>query len=124
MTGKKPLGWALGAALFAMAVFAPAALAGEIAPPSASNFGAMLAMTTMDSAKASGQSLKVGRVDCVEPKRGRYMCSYNLRVPGSPSTCHLIQAHWTPGRASIFTITLSGRTARCQSLSDALRSLP
>jgi hypothetical protein len=63
------------------------------------------------------------RVDCVEPTSGRYMCSYTLRVPGRPAACHLIQARWTPGRASVFTVTLSGRTARCQSLSDALQSL-
>ena len=103
--------------------FAPVALAGEVAPPSASNFGAMLALTTTDNAKAHGKSLKMERVDCVEPKRGRYMCSYNLRVPGRPGACHLIQARWTPGSASIFTVTLAGRTARCQSLSDALQSL-
>jgi len=103
--------------------FAPAALAAEIAPPSASNFGAMLVMTTTDNAKAHGTSLKIERVDCVEPTRGRYMCSYSVRAPGRPSACHLIQASWTPGRASIFTVTLAGRTARCQSLSDALHSL-
>lgn len=128
LTGKKHYGTALGAALFvATAVLlpglAPAALAGQIAPPSASNFGAMLVMTTTDNAKAHGKSLKLERVDCVEPKRGRYMCSYNLRIPGRPDACHLIQARWTPGRASIFTVTLAGRTARCQSLSDALHSL-
>jgi hypothetical protein len=127
-TGKKGRGWALGATLFVMTAvllpsLAPAALAGEIAPPSASNFGAMLVLTTTDNAKAHGKSLKMERVDCVEPTRGRYMCSYNLRVPGSPGGCHLIQARWTPSRASIFTVTLAGRTSRCQSLSDALHSL-
>ena len=129
LTGNKPCGRALGAALFVtMAVLlpglSPAALAAQIAPPSASNFGAMLAMTTTDNAKAVGQSLRMERVDCVEPKRGYYMCSYNLRVAGSPDACHLIQARWTPGRASIFTVTLAGRAPRCQSLSDALHSLP
>ena len=128
LTGKKSCGRALGVALFvATAVLlpslSPAALAAQIAPPSASNFGAMLVMTTTDSAKAHGQSLRMERVDCVQPKRGYYMCSYNLRVPGSPGACHLIQARWTPGRASAFTVTLAGRTARCQSLSDALHSL-
>ena len=128
LTGKKPRGRDLGAALFVatgvlLLSLAPGALAGAIAPPSASNFGAMLAVTTTDYAKAHGKSLRMERVDCVEPTRGRYMCSYKLRVPGSPGACHLIQARWTPGRASAFTVTLSGRTARCQSLSDALRSL-
>src|SRR6185437_835421 len=127
LTRKRPYGRALGATLFVTTAvllpsLAPAALAGEIAPPSASNFGAMLVMTTTDSAKAHGTSLKLERVDCVEPKRGRYMCSYNLRVPGSPNACHLIQARWTPGRASIFTVTLAGRTSSCQSLADALHS--
>jgi len=128
LTGKKSRGPALGAALFVTTAvllpgLSPAALAAEIAPPSASNFGAMLVMTTTDNAKAHGKSLKVERVDCVEPKRGRYMCSYNLRVPGTPGACHLIQARWTPGRASIFTVTLAGRTTSCQSLADALHSL-
>ena len=129
MTSKKSCGRALGAALFVtIAVllpgFSPAALAGEIAPPSASKFAAMLVLTTTDAAGAHGQSRKIERVDCVEPKSGYYMCSYHLRAPGGPGTCHLIQARWTPGRASIFTVTLAGRTARCQSLSDALHSLP
>lgn len=128
LTDKKPDRRALGAALFvAIAVLlpglSPAAMAAEIAPPSASNFGAMLALATTDNAKAHGTSLRIERVDCVEPTRGRYMCSYRLRVPGSPGSCHLIQARWTPGRASIFTVTLAGRTSRCQSLSDALHSL-
>jgi len=128
VTGKKRWGRALGAALFVTAAvlltsLAPPALAGEIAPPSASNFAAMLVLTTTDNAKAHGKSLKMERVNCVEPRSGRYMCSYNLRVPGSPGACHLIQARWTPGRASIFTVTLSGRTLRCRSLSDALHSL-
>jgi hypothetical protein len=101
----------------------PAALAGEIAPPSASNFAAMLVLTTAEYAKAHGESRKIERADCVQPTRGHYMCSYNLRVPGSPGACHLIQARWTPGRASIFTVTLAGRTPRCQSLSIALHSL-
>jgi len=126
-TRKKLCGRALGAALFATGVLlsslAPTALAGEIAPPSASNFAAMLVLTTTDNAKAQGRSLKMDRVHCVEPRIGRYMCSYNLRAPGSPGACHLIQARWTPGRASIFTVTLAGRTLSCQSLSDALHSL-
>jgi hypothetical protein len=128
LTGKKPRGRTLGAMLFVTAAvllpsLVPAALAGEIAPPSASNFAAMLVLTITDDAKAHGKSLRIERTDCVEPTRGRYMCSYNLRVPGSPAACHLIQARWTPARASVFTVTLAGRTARCTSLSDALRSL-
>jgi hypothetical protein len=129
LTGKKRCGRALGAVLFVAMAFllpglSPAALAGEIAPPSASNFAAMLVLTTSEDAKAHGGSWKIERADCVEPTRGQYMCSYNLRVPGRQDACHLIQARWTPGRASIFTVTLAGRTPRCQSLSDALHSLP
>jgi hypothetical protein len=128
LTGKKPCGWAIGAALFVtIAVLLPglssAALAGEIAPPSASNFAAMLVLTTAEYAKAHGESRKIERADCVQPTRGHYMCSYEVRVPGSPGACHLIQARWTPGRASTFTVTLAGRTPRCQSLSIALHSL-
>jgi hypothetical protein len=127
-TGKKPCGRALCAALFVttgvlLSSLSPAALAGEVAPPSASNFAAMLVLTIEADAKAQGGSWRIERVDCVEAKRGHYMCSYNLRVPGRPGACHLIQARWTPGRASGFTVTLAGRTPRCQSLSDALHSL-
>jgi hypothetical protein len=96
---------------------APAAAAGRIAPPSASNFAGMLAFTAPADAR-------IQRPDCVEPKPGRYMCSYDLRVSGRRDTCHLVQALWTPGRASVFTVTLSGVTSRCQTLSDAIRSLP
>jgi hypothetical protein len=124
LTGKKALGAALFLAIGALLPgFSPAALAGEIAPPSASHFASMLVLTITDDAKAHGKSWRMERTDCVEPTRGRYMCSYNLRVPGKPGACHLIQARWTPGRASIFTVTLAGRTSRCQSLSDALHSL-
>jgi hypothetical protein len=34
-----------------------------------------------------------------------------------------MQARWTPERASSFTVTLAGRTERCGSLREALRSL-
>jgi len=124
VTGTRVLGATLlvtAAAL--LGSLAPGALAGEIAPPSASRFAAMLVLTTRADAKAHGKSWTIERPDCVEPSRGHYMCSYVLRVPGRRGTCHLIQARWTPGRASIFTVTLAGRTLRCRSLSDALHSL-
>ena len=128
LTGKKSCGRALGAALFVttcvlLSSLSPAALAGGSRPPSASNFAAMLVLTTEAHAKAYRGSWRMERADCVQPTRGHYMCSYNLRVPGRPGACHLIQARWTPGRASVFTVTLAGRTPRCQSLSDALHSL-
>jgi hypothetical protein len=129
LTGKKPWVRALGAALLVTTAvllpgLSPAALAGAIAPPSASSFASMLVLTTSDDAKAHGGSWRIERPDCVEPKPGHYMCSYDLRVSGSGDTCHLIQALWTPGRASVFTVTLSGLTPRCRTLSDAIRSLP
>jgi len=34
-----------------------------------------------------------------------------------------MQARWTPERASLFTVTLAGRTRNCRSLRDALHSL-
>jgi hypothetical protein len=39
------------------------------------------------------------------------------------SECHLIQARWTPNATSTFTVTLSGRVARCGSLREALDSM-
>ena len=81
LTDKKPRGRALCAALFVTAgvllsSLSPAALAGEIAPPSASNFAAMLVLTTEADANAHGASWKMERADCVAPTRGHYMCSY------------------------------------------------
>jgi hypothetical protein len=122
--------WKRSAATFFVAAvallpgLAQAAVAGRIAPPSASDFAGMLVLTTSADAKAHGESWKIERPDCVEPRPGHYMCSYDLRVSGSGDTCHLIQALWTPGRASVFTVTLSGLTPRCQTLSDAIHSLP
>jgi hypothetical protein len=102
---------------------APAAMAGEMPPPSASGFAALLVSTATAYAKAHGDTRRIERPDCVEPARGRYMCSYEVRTPGDAAGCHLMQARWTPERASVFTVTLAGRTRRCGSLRDALRSL-
>ena len=111
------------AAAAAVLVLAPAALAVRIAPPNASGFAAVLVTSTTDYVKANGGALKIERTDCVEPRPGRYMCSYALRAPGGLDNCHLMQARWTPTGASLFTVTLAGRTRRCANLSDALRSL-
>jgi hypothetical protein len=97
--------------------------AGEIAPPDASGFAAVLVTSTTDYVKASGASLRMQRTDCVEPRPGRYMCSYSLRAPGGTDNCHLVQARWTPAGTSLFTVTLAGRTRSCADLSDALGSL-
>ena len=66
---------------------------------------------------------RIGRADCVQAAPGRYMCSYAVTKPGT-TTCHLMQARWTPDRASTITVTLAGRTRRCGSLAEALDSLP
>jgi hypothetical protein len=103
---------------------APAAFAaGGIAPPSASEFAAVLVTSTTQYAKENGASLKVERADCVEPKPGRYMCSYALRGLSGIDGCHLMQARWTPAGSSLFTVTLAGRTRSCANLADALHSL-
>ena len=67
--------------------------------------------------------MKVMRTDCVEPKPGRYMCSYAVRASSGSAGCHLMQARWTPNGSSLFTVTLAGRTRSCANLSDALHSL-
>ena len=102
---------------------APAAMAVEMPPPSASGFAALLVSSTAAYAKAHGDPQRIVRPDCVEPVRGRYMCSYEVRVPGDAAGCHLMQARWTPERASLYTVTLAGRTRSCRSLQDALHSL-
>lgn len=104
---------------------APAAAAAVMpSPPSASGFAAVLVSSTTAYAKAHGDPRRIVRPDCVEAARGRYMCSYlEIRMPGDPGRCHLLQARWTPERASSFTVTLAGRTRSCRSLHDALHSL-
>jgi two-component system, response regulator PdtaR len=99
------------------------ALASGIPPPSASGFAAVLATTPEAFASPDARSARIVRPDCVEPTPGRYMCSYLLRIAGAPDDCHLMQASWTPSRASLFTVTLAGRTPSCRSLPNALRSL-
>jgi len=117
--GKKTL----VAAMLVLAI-APAAMAAEMPPPSASGFAALLVSTTTAYAKAHGEPRRIERPDCVEPVPGRYMCSYEVRTPGDAAGCHLMQARWTPRRASTFTVTLAGRARSCRSLRDALHSLP
>jgi hypothetical protein len=117
--GKK----ALVATALALGI-APSAMAVEMPPPSASGFAALLVSSTAEYARAHGDPRRIVRPDCVEAARGRYMCSYKeIRMPGDPGRCHLMQARWTPERASLFTVTLAGRTRSCRSLQDALHSL-
>jgi hypothetical protein len=102
---------------------APAAMAADMPSPSASGFAALLVSSTTAHARAHGESRRIERPDCVEPVRGHYMCSYEVRIPADAAGCHLMQARWTPERASLFTVTLAGRTRSCRSLQDALHSL-
>jgi len=124
MSSRGCMAMLLTTAAAATLVLAPSALAGgQIAPPDAAGFAAALATSTTDLMKANGASLRVERTDCVEPRPGRYMCSYALRAPGGLVNCHLMQARWTPTATSLFTVTLAGRTRSCANLSDALHSL-
>ncbi len=100
---------------------APAATAAPLVP-AAADFAAIFVTTTNTYAKANRDPARVANADCVEAARGRYMCSYRAILPGR-SECHLMQARWTPQRASSFTITLAGRVKRCGTLKQALRSL-
>jgi hypothetical protein len=102
---------------------APAAMSAEMPAPSASGFAALLVSSTTAYARTHGDARRIERPDCVEPVRGRYMCSYDVRDAGDAGGCHLMQARWTPERASLFTVTLAGRTRSCRSLQDALHSL-
>jgi hypothetical protein len=108
----------------AFGITAPSAMAAATPAPSASGFAAVLVSSTTAYAKAHGDPRRIMRPDCVEAARGLYMCSYlEIRMPGDPGRCHLLQARWTPERASSFTVTLAGRTRSCRSLTDALHSL-
>ena len=118
----------------ALAVFllAPAArteqAAAQAAPavrttPTAAEFAHNFVGTTNAYAEASGDRTRIGNADCVQASRGHYMCSYSAKKPGAKAECHVMQARWTPNRASTITVTLAGRTTRCGSLDEALRSL-
>jgi hypothetical protein len=101
---------------------APAATAANMPPPSASEFAALFVSSTTAYARAHSDLRRTERPDCVAPVRGRYMCSSAVRIPGLTDSCHLMRARWTPERASLFTVTLAGRTRSCKSLKDALHS--
>jgi hypothetical protein len=92
------------------------------APPSASKFAAEFIGVTNQYAEEHGDAAHVGHAHCVQAAPGRYMCAYVVATKGTP-TCRLMQARWTPGRASTITVTLSGRTARCTTVREAVRSL-
>lgn len=93
------------------------------AAPAAAEFARDFEGVTNQYAAQSGDGARVAQVDCVQASRGHYMCSYAIRRPSERAECHVMQAVWTPGDVSSFKVTLSGRSARCASLRDALHSL-
>jgi hypothetical protein len=102
--------------------------AAQVAPaasktPTAREFAHNFVGTTNAYAAASGDETRIRNADCVQASRGHYMCSYAAKKPGTAPECHIMQARWTPNRASTITVTLAGRTTRCGSLDEALRSL-
>jgi hypothetical protein len=92
------------------------------ATPSEAEFVAKFIGVTNQYAKEHGDTARVGDPDCVQAAPGRYLCSYTVAQNGT-TTCHLMQAQWTPDRASTIAVTLAGRTARCATLRDAIGSM-
>jgi hypothetical protein len=90
--------------------------------PSASQFAHDFVGVTNRYAQKNGDGASAGDAHCVEAAPGQYMCSYLLTVQGM-TTCHLMQAQWTPESPSAITVTLAGRTGRCGTLRDAIQSL-
>jgi hypothetical protein len=93
------------------------------AAPTAGDFATTFAGTANAYSKAHGSPSRIARVHCVQASRGHYMCSYAVVRPRRAQACHLMQARWTPGRASSYEVTLSGRADRCGSLREAIASL-
>jgi hypothetical protein len=94
------------------------------APPSAPEFARVFIGLTAAYARTLDANVpRVGHAHCVQAAPGHYMCSYALARPGRRLECHIMQALWTPRRASTITVTLAGRTARCGSLREAIASL-
>jgi hypothetical protein len=93
------------------------------AAPSAAEFATGFVRLANHYAAVHADPVRLSGADCVEASTGHYMCSYAAGTPGGAKECHVIQARWTPRKASSFTITLSGRTTRCGSLREALSSL-
>jgi hypothetical protein len=94
------------------------------APPGPAEFARDVVGATNAFARENGDATRITNVDCVEASAGHYMCSYAFIRANGPRECHLMQAIWTPSRASTFTVTLAGRVHRCQTLRQALDSLP
>lgn len=93
------------------------------ATPSAAEFAHDLAGAANQYGAEHAKGRRLTHTQCVQATRGHYMCSYAVVHANGTSECHLIQATWTPDATSSFTITLSGRVARCSSLREALDSM-
>ena len=100
-----------------------AGVAKQAAPPPAAEFARQFVGVTNEYAKTHGDRAQLSDADCVQASPGHYMCSYAVTTPSRPRECHIMQAVWTPDQTSTFTVTLSGRSDRCGSLREALRSL-
>lgn len=92
--------------------------------PDAREFARELTGMANQLAAQSGNKARLDKVDCVSPRRGKYMCSFALLRPAQQAECHLIQATWTPAAVDSFKVTLAGLTTRCGSLREAIDSLP
>jgi hypothetical protein len=102
----------------------PVRTAGQPRYPSAAEFARVFVGTTNQFAMEHGDSKRISHADCVQASPGHYMCSYVvMRRRGAPRECFLMQARWTPEKASTITVTLAGRVRRCGSLQEALDSL-
>ena len=91
--------------------------------PTAAEFAHNFVGATNAFAVEHGDETRIGNANCVEAKRGHYMCSYAAKRPGIAPECHVMQARWTPNALSTITVTLAGRAGRCGTLREALRSL-
>ena len=109
----------IGVALLAV----PAGHAAPSQPPSAVEFAKIFVASANAYSVAHHDGRSVTEPHCVQAARGRYMCAYTAVKPAGRE-CHLMQAKWTPTEASTITVTLSGRTRRCDSLRAAIHSLP
>ena len=114
---------AVVAPVLAPPVTAHAEAAPATAPPTAAEFEVVLTQTSNAFATDHGRRVRLTKAHCVSPKPGYYMCSYVATAPGGRGECHLMQGRWTPATPSSFTVTLAGRTVRCGSVREAVRSL-
>ncbi len=107
----------------AVLLASPAAHLTPPQPPSAAAFARSFVASANAWSVSHHDTRRVVKPHCVEAARGRYMCAYTAVTPAGRE-CHLMQASWTPAAPSAITVTLSGRTNRCDSLRAAIRSVP